>query len=109
MRASRLLLTGIGVGAALTYALFYEPTLQREAGFDGVEDTANRVRHWGTKQRFGGGADTLMGRMKEGVGRIAGDDNLAGQGIEDQAVGAVKNTVGRWGQAASETLHELNR
>jgi uncharacterized protein YjbJ (UPF0337 family) len=109
MRASRLLLTGIGVGAALTYALFYESTLQNETGFDGVEDSAKRVRRWGTKKRFGGVADTLVGRMKEGVGRIAGDDDLAGEGIEDQAVGAAKNTVGRWGQAASETLHDLNR
>ena len=83
--------------------------MQREARFDGVEDAANRVRHWGTKRRFGGGADTLTGRMKEGVGRIAGDDNLADEGIEDQAVGVVENTAGRWGQAAGETLHELNR
>jgi hypothetical protein len=44
MRAGSLLLTGIGVGAVLTYALFYESTLQQEAEFDGVEDTANRMR-----------------------------------------------------------------
>jgi uncharacterized protein YjbJ (UPF0337 family) len=109
MRASRLLLAGIGVGAALTYALFYEPKLQYETGFDGVEDTANKVRRWGTKQRFGAGAANLMGRVKEGVGRIAGDDDLAGEGIGDQAVGAVKDSVGRLGQAAGETIHDLNR
>jgi uncharacterized protein YjbJ (UPF0337 family) len=109
MRASHLLLTGIGVGAVLTYALLYEPALQQEAEFDGVEDTANRMRRWGTEKRFGAGADTLMGRMKEGVGRIAGDDDLADEGIGDQAVGAVKNTVGRWSQAAGETVHDLNR
>ena len=109
MRASRLLLTGIGVGAALTYALFYEPTLRQEAEFDGVEDTANRMRRWGTKKRFGAGADTLVGRVKEGVGRIAGDENILGEGIGDQAVGAVKDTVGRWGQAVGETVHDLNR
>lgn len=109
MRASRLLLTGIGVGAALTYALFYEPTLRQEAEFDGVEDTANRMRRWGTEKRFGGSADTLVGRMKEGIGRIAGDDDLAGEGLGDQVFGAVKDTVGRWGQAAGETVHDLNR
>ncbi len=105
MRAGSLLLTGIGVGAVLTYALFYESTLQQEAEFDGVEDTANRMRRWGTEKRFGAGADTLVGRMKEGIGRTAGDDD----GIEDQVVGGVKNTVGRWGQAAGETVHDLNR
>ena len=109
MRASRLLLAGIGVGAALTYALFYDPKLQSEAGFDGVEDTADRMRRWGAKQRFRSGADTLVGRVKEGVGRIAGDDDLAGEGIGDQAVGAVKGTVGILGQAAGETIHDLNR
>jgi uncharacterized protein YjbJ (UPF0337 family) len=109
MRASRLLLAGIGVGAALTYALFYDPKLQSESGFDGVDDTANRVRRWGTKKRFGAGADTFAGRVKEGVGRIVGDEDLAGEGIGDQAVGAVKDTVGRWGQAAGDTIHDLNR
>jgi uncharacterized protein YjbJ (UPF0337 family) len=104
MRAGSLLLTGIGVGAVLTYALFYESTLQQEAEFDGVEDTANRMRRWGTEKRLGAGADTLVGRMKEGIGRIAGDN-----GIEDQVVGGAKNTVGRWGQAAGETVHDLNR
>jgi uncharacterized protein YjbJ (UPF0337 family) len=47
--------------------------------------------------------------MKEGFGRIAGDDDLAGEGVGDQVVGAVKDTVGRWGQAAGETVHDLNR
>lgn len=109
MRASRLLLAGIGVGAALTYALFYEPALQHEAGFDGVEDTANRLRRWGTKRRFGAGANTLVGRMKEGIGRVTGDDDLVGEGTADQAVGAIKNTAGTWGRAFGETIHDLNR
>lgn len=43
MKASHLLLAGICVGAAITYALFYEPTLQREAaGFDSLEYPAKR-------------------------------------------------------------------
>ena len=106
MRASNLLLAGIGVGAILTYALFYEPTLQQETGFDGVEDAANRVRRWGTKKRFGAGADTFVGLAKEGAGRVTGDDDLASEGIEDQAVESVKDTPG---QAVDETIHELNR
>ena len=38
MRASHLLLAGICVGAALTYALFYEPALQETTPLDNVED-----------------------------------------------------------------------
>jgi uncharacterized protein YjbJ (UPF0337 family) len=109
MRASSLLLTGIGVGAVLTYALFYGSTLQQEAEFDGVEDSANTMWRWGTKKRFGAGADTLVGRMKEGLGRFAGDEDLVGEGVGDQVVGAVKDTVGRFGQTAGETVHDLNR
>jgi hypothetical protein len=39
MRASHLLFAGICVGAAITYALLYEPTLQREALFDVTENS----------------------------------------------------------------------
>jgi uncharacterized protein YjbJ (UPF0337 family) len=93
----------------LTYALFYGSTLQQEAEFDDLEDSANRMRLWGTKKRFGAGANTLVGRMKEGVGRFAGDEDLVGEGVGDQLAGAVEDTVGRFGQAAGETVHDLNR
>ena len=109
MRASNLLLAGIGVGAILTYALFYEPTLRQETGFDGMEDAANKAWRWGTKKRFGAGADTLVGRVKEGVGRVTGDDALASEGMADKALGVVKDTAGRWGHAVGETIHDLNR
>jgi len=52
MRASHLLLAGIGMGAILTYALFYEPTLQRETVFGEAENGANSPR-----------ADTLVGNV----------------------------------------------
>ena len=40
MRASHLLLAGICVGAAVTYALFYEPTLQQTTQFEDVDDSS---------------------------------------------------------------------
>ena len=110
MRASNLLLfAGIGAGAFITYALFYEPKLQSETGIDGVEEAANKAWLWGTKKRFGGGADTLVGRWKEGVGQVTGDDDLAEEGVTDQAVGAMKDVAGRWGHAVGETTRDLNR
>jgi hypothetical protein len=81
MRASSLLLAGIGVGAILTYALFYEPTLQQEMEFDGVEDAANKAWRWGAKRRVGAGVDTFVDRAKEEFGRPTDNDDLAVEGI----------------------------
>jgi hypothetical protein len=63
MRASHLLLAGIGMGAILTYALFYEPTLQRETEFDNAENAANMASRWGTEKRVSPRADTLVGNV----------------------------------------------
>jgi uncharacterized protein YjbJ (UPF0337 family) len=47
--------------------------------------------------------------VKEGFGRATGDDDLAGEGLVDQAVGAVKDGAGKAAQAVGETIHDLNR
>ena len=87
-----------------------EPRFSKsETGIEGVEEAANKAWRWGTKKRFGGGADTLVGRCKEGVGRVTGDDDLAEEEVTDQAVGAMKDGAGRWGHAVGETIHDLNR
>jgi uncharacterized protein YjbJ (UPF0337 family) len=52
---------------------------------------------------------TVAGKVKQGVGRVLGDDDLAGEGVLDQAVGAVKDTAGDVAQAAGQTIHDLNR
>ena len=83
--------------------------MRQETGFDGMEDAANKAWRWGTKKRFGAGADTLVGRVKEGVGRVTGDDALASEGMADKALGVVKDTAGRWGHPVGETIHDLNR
>lgn len=82
MRASNLLLAGIGVGAILTYALFYEPTLQQEMEFDDVEDAANKVWRSGAKSRVGVGVDPFVGRTKEEFGRATDYDDIAVEKIE---------------------------
>jgi uncharacterized protein YjbJ (UPF0337 family) len=109
MKPIHWIIAGVGVGAALTLLLFYQPSSQLETGYDSIEDAANTAWRWGTKKRVGAGADTIVGRVKEGIGRVTGDDDLAGEGIADQAVGAVKDTAGKWGHAIGETLHDLNR
>jgi len=58
---------------------------------------------------LGGAARGLAGKVKEGVGRAAGDDQLADEGVADQVVGNVKDTAGKVAHAVGETIHDLNR
>ncbi len=109
MRPIHWIIAGVGVGAAVTFLLFYEPSLQRDTGYDGVEVAANRAWAWGTKKRFGGGTDAIVGKVKEAVGTATGNDDLAGEGVLDQAAGKVKDAAGRLGHAVGETIHDLNR
>ena len=109
MKPIHWILAGIGVGAAVTYVLFHEPSPQHDTGYDSMEDAANHAWAWGTKKRFGGSADSIVGNIKEGIGRVTGDDDLTDEGVLDQATGAVKKTAGKWGRAVGETIHDLNR
>jgi uncharacterized protein YjbJ (UPF0337 family) len=109
MKPIQWILGGMVLGAAVAVILLYEPDVQHETGSDNIEDAANQAWRWGTKKRFGGAADRLVGQAKESIGRVTGDDNLAGEGVLDQAAGAVKDTAGRWGHAVGETIHDLNR
>ena len=103
------ILAGIGAGAALAYVALNQPKPQAETGWDSVENAARRTTAWGSKSRLSGAGSKLAGKVKEGLGRIAGDPNLADEGVGDQAVGAVKNAVGTVAQAAGDTLHNMNR
>jgi uncharacterized protein YjbJ (UPF0337 family) len=109
MRPIHWIIAGVGVGAALTFLLFYEPSLQHDTGHDGVEGVADHARAWGTKKRFSGGTDSVVGKVKEAVGRATGDDDLAGEGVLDQAAGTVKDAAGQLGHAVGQTIHDLNR
>ena len=109
MKPINWILCGMAFGAAAAIIILYEPGIEHETGSGNLEDAANQAWRWGTKKRFAGTADRLAGRAKETVGRVTGDDDLAGEGVLDQAAGAVKDTAGRWGHAVGETIHDLNR
>lgn len=47
------------------------------------------------KLRAGGGLDSLKGRAKDAAGRAFGSGSLSGEGLLDQAVGAVKAGLGK--------------
>jgi uncharacterized protein YjbJ (UPF0337 family) len=109
MKPTHWIFAGITVGAAITLLYFYQPSLQHETNLDSFEDAANRVWKWGSKARAAGGKDSIVGRVKEGIGRVTGNDDLAGEGVVDQAAGAVKDAAGQFGHAAGKTIHDLNQ
>jgi uncharacterized protein YjbJ (UPF0337 family) len=108
MKAITWVIAGVGVAVA-AYIVLNQPGPQYAAGDDDVEYAANRTTLWGSKQRLSGKGGGLAGRLKEGVGRVTGNDQLAGEGVADQVSGAVKDAAGEIAQAAGQTIHELNR
>jgi len=108
MKALPWIIAGVGVGLA-TYFALNQPGLQYATGNDDVEDAAAETSLWGSKQRLAGTGGQILGKVKKSVGRVTGDDQLAGEGLADQVAGAVKDTAGGAAQALGETIHELNR
>jgi uncharacterized protein YjbJ (UPF0337 family) len=108
MKSLLWLLVGVGAGIAAYYIL-NQPGPQYATGNDTIEDAVRTAASWGSKQRIEGAGGNLVGKLKEGLGQVTGDDQLAGEGIVDQAAGAVKDTAGRAAQALGETIHEINR
>ena len=102
-------LAGIGLGLA-AYLIANPPESTAYAtGSDDVEGAAAKTAGWGAKQRFKGAGGGLVGKLKEGVGNLTGNDELASEGTGDQVVGGAKKAVGQVAEAAGQTLHDLNR
>jgi uncharacterized protein YjbJ (UPF0337 family) len=102
MRALPWIIAGVGIGMGVTLLLFNESEPEYATGHDGVERAARKTFGWGTKKR-------AEGKIKEGVGRLTGDDQMAAEGAADRVVGQVKDAAGQVGHAAGETIHDLNR
>jgi uncharacterized protein YjbJ (UPF0337 family) len=109
MRALPWILVGVGIGAVITAVFFSEPEAEYATGYDSVEDAARKTFGWGTKTRVKGSVQSAKGAVKEGVGRIIGDDQMASEGSAERAVGNIKDAAGTLGHAIGETIHDLNR
>lgn len=46
------------------------------------------------KDRIAGAGKQIKGSIKEGVGKVTGDEKLKGEGKADKAEGKIQNTVG---------------
>ena len=95
--------------ALAVYVILNAPAPAFADGYDGVDNAGDRAGLWGAKQRFKGAGSSVLGKLKEGAGRVTGNESLAGEGVADQAAGGLKDAVGNVAQAAGQTLHDLNR
>lgn len=50
-----------------------------------------------------------MGAVKEGIGRVTGNADLAGEGTAERVVGTLKDAAGQVGHVVGETIHDLKR
>ena len=108
-RMKRQLWIPLALGIVGTFIFLDRRASRYATASDEWENAADRTDLWGSKQRVAGTGRGMVGKVKEGVGRITGDDDLAGEGIVDQAAGAVQDTAGKAANAASDTIREFNR
>lgn len=108
MKSLPWIIAAAAVGAA-AYVLYNMPGPQYATGSDTVEGAADSSSRWGSKARVGGAGDSLVGKVKEGLGNLTGNDSLAAEGAGDQVSGTLKDTAGQLAQAAGQTIHDLNR
>lgn len=107
MKALTWILAAAGI-SVVVYLIVNAPTTQYAGGDPDVDDAADSTSNWGSKQRLTGTGGSLLGKAKEGVGNLTGDDKLAGEGLVDQAVGTVKDTAGKAAHAVGDTIRDLN-
>ena len=99
MKALPWIVAGIGVGI-LAYIAFANRELWYVIESDGIEKAARKTFGWGTRQRAAGTGGQVIGKLKEGLGRVSGDGDLAAVGLADQIGGAARGAVGSVAQAA---------
>jgi uncharacterized protein YjbJ (UPF0337 family) len=109
MRALPWIIAGVGIGVGVTILLFNDAEPSYAPGYDGVERAARKTFGWGTKKRAEGKVGSFAGAVKEGVGQLTGDYDMADEGTADRVVGNVKDAAGKVGHAVGETIHDLNR
>lgn len=96
-------------GTALALAVYAILNDQNQLAGDGVDRAAADVGGWGLKQRVTGTGGGVLGNVKEFTGKVTGDEQLRGEGVFDQATGAVKDAAGKAAEALGSTIHDLNK
>jgi uncharacterized protein YjbJ (UPF0337 family) len=109
MKGLPWIIVGIGVGAAITYMLFNEPQPEYDTAYDGFTDVARKTFSWGAKKQAEGKVSSFAGAVKQGVGNLTNNPDLADEGAADRVAGKVKDAAGQLGQAVGQTIHDLNK
>jgi uncharacterized protein YjbJ (UPF0337 family) len=110
MRALPWMIAGVGIGVGVTLLMkLNEPEPDYATGSEGVERAAAKSFGWGTRKRAEGKVGSVVGAVKEGVGRFTGDTKMEGEGAVERAAGEVKEAAGEVGQAVGQTIHDLNQ
>ena len=109
MRALPWIIAGVGIGVGVTILLFSESEPDYATGYSGVERAARKTFNWGTKKRAEGTVGSAAGAVKEGIGNLTGNEQMASEGAADRAAGNLKEAAGQVGHAVGETVHDLNR
>lgn len=108
MKALPWIVAGASV-AVVAYLTLNAPSPSYVGTGDDLDVAASKAAAWGTKRRVSGTGDSLIGKVKEGVGNLTGNPDLHDEGMVDQAVGAVKDTLGQAAHVVSDALHDLGR
>ena len=108
MKALPWIIAAAGIAGA-AYVLSNTPGPQYATGSDSVEDAARSTSNWGSKTRLRGAGGKFVGKAKQGLGNLTGDDQLASEGVGDQIAGGVAKAAGEVAQAAGQAIHDLNR
>ena len=103
------LLAAASAVAIAAYIIANQPGPEYATGSDTLEGAARNTAQWGSKKRISGSANSVIGKVKQSVGDLTGNADLANEGLVDQASGAVKDAAGEVAQAAGQTIHDLNR
>jgi uncharacterized protein YjbJ (UPF0337 family) len=99
----------LALGIVATYIFLDRRATRYAADYDELDDAADRTDLWGSKQRIAGTGRNFLGKLKESVGRVTGNDELADRGVVDQVAGAVQDTAGKVANTASDTIRDFNR
>lgn len=109
MRSLPWLLAGAAIGAGIAVLVLNEQEPEYASGYDSVDRAARKTFGWGMRNRAEGKVGSVVGRVKEGVGRFTGDSDLEAEGTVQKAAGHVKDTAGEVGNAVAQTIHDLNK